>query len=165
MANSILSCIAHGGTFAHGADGRPTTEYRIWGNMRNRCRNPRNPAYPDYGGRGITVCERWNSFENFLADMGKRPEGLTLERVDNERGYSPENCVWATPAAQAANRRNAVWLTWNGETLKLKEWAERTGLTVAAIRCRRRLLGWSVEKALSTPLCRPTAKRNRRKKV
>lgn len=74
--------------------------------MLQRCTNPNDPAYRHYGGRGITVCERWQSFENFLADMGERPEGLTLDRTDNEGNYEPGNCKWATRAQQSANRRS-----------------------------------------------------------
>lgn len=83
-----------------------TPEYNSWKAMRSRCLSPKHEAYGRYTGRGITICERWlNSFDAFLADMGPRPEGLTLERVDNERGYEPANCVWATRKAQAVNRR------------------------------------------------------------
>jgi hypothetical protein len=80
--------------------------YNSWANMRARCTRVTHPRYKDWGGRGITVCERWAKFENFLADMGEKPGGMTLERKDNSKGYSPENCVWATPAQQAANTRN-----------------------------------------------------------
>lgn len=138
----------------HGLTG--STTYRAWRQMKARCLNVRHPAYPDYGERGITVCTRWlESFENFLADMGYKPDGLTLERRNNDGPYSPDNCYWATWMQQAQNRRSTRLATFAGETLCFAEWARRVGLScsVFAGRIRR---GWSMDRALATPLQVPT---------
>ena len=96
--------------------------------MRQRCSNSNNKDWNHYGGRGITVCERWLSFENFLADMGPKPPGLSLERIDNDGNYEPGNCKWATNLEQMRNRRCSIYLTISGERLPLIEWARRYGV-------------------------------------
>lgn len=90
-------------TTKHGKAG--TRTHRIWKAMRSRCNNPNIPRYKDYGGRGITVCKRWDKFENFLADMGEAPDGHSIDRINNNKGYSPSNCKWSTPTEQNRNQR------------------------------------------------------------
>ena len=104
-------------------------EYRSWESMLARCTDSRNPGYANYGGRGITVCDRWMaSFRSFAEDMGPAPSGGSIERTDNNQGYSPENCRWATRKEQANNRRTNRLLTWQGKTQTVSQWAEELGL-------------------------------------
>ena len=92
----------------HAQRGKITPEYKTWHNMKQRCQNTNNNRYYDYGGQGIIVCKRWQDFENFLEDMGKKPKGLTLERKNNEGNYCPKNCIWTTWKKQANNSRPAT---------------------------------------------------------
>lgn len=134
----------------HGMHGTPT--YRSWISMRQRCQNQRLRQYADYGGRGIRVCERWQVFENFYADMGERPEGCTLDRIDGNGNYEPGNCRWAPPKTQSRNWRNANHrITYAGETLTLAEWSERVGIEHHTLQYRLRQ-GWTAEAALTTPV-------------
>lgn len=96
--------------------------------MKTRCFNPNSQQYYNYGARGITVCKRWLKFENFHADMGDKPDGMSLERINNDGNYEPGNCRWATAKEQQANTRLTVRVTINGETSSLSEWCRRYGL-------------------------------------
>lgn len=104
-----------------------TRANRIWRAMKSRCSNPRVTNWKYYGGRGVTVCERWQSFENFVADMGQPEPGMTLDRIDNAVGYSPENCRWVTHATQMANTRRNRMITWRGRTQHMSAWAREIG--------------------------------------
>lgn len=127
-----------------------TPVYRTWLAMKGRCLRSTHTAYPDYGGRGIGICDRWKeSFENFHADMGDPPgPGYSIERNDVNGNYEPGNCKWATVREQRRNTRSTVRLTYNGVTKSLAEWAEETGLHRTTIATRLRKLKWSVARAL-----------------
>jgi len=131
-------------------------EYQVWLQMKGRCHNPNNKRFHLYGGRGIEVCQRWReSFPDFLRDMGERPAGGTLERVDNNKGYCPENCVWADQIQQIKNRRNTKWLTHKGVTKTLPEWSEEIGVARRVLYARIYVYGWSLERALTKRLGEP----------
>jgi len=107
-------------------NGRPTNQYQCWGDMKARCLNPNHKYYKNYGERGIEICDRWiNSYAIFLADMGRCPKGLTLDRIDNDGDYEPGNCRWATRKEQAYNTRANVWIEVDGERMILKEWLKK----------------------------------------
>ena len=116
--------------------------------MRDRCLNPRCKNYKEYGGRGITICKRWASFAKFLADMGEVKRGLTLDRINNDKGYSPKNCRWATRAAQGLNKRNNIRITFRRVTLPLAEWSRRTGINEHTLHGRRARC-WPVHRMLT----------------
>lgn len=151
--NGTKSCgcfnreVAAARQYKHGRAG--TSTFKIWCAMRERCSSPRVKAYKNYGARGISVCERWESFENFIADMGERPDGLTLERKNNLLGYSKDNCVWATPHAQARNKRNNILVCWDDHVMVLKDAAKHFGVNYQLAHNRIRKLGWSVSDALT----------------
>jgi hypothetical protein len=130
-----------------------TREWRIWASMKARCNNPNNEAFENYGGRGISVCKRWEeSFEAFWEDMGPRPsDSHSIDRINNDGNYEPGNCCWTTNTVQCRNRRSNRLLTFNGKTQSVAEWADELGIKsqVIANRLRR---GWSVEATLATPV-------------
>lgn len=106
-----------------------TKIYKIWVQMRNRCQDPSHRDFPSYGGRGITICERWrDDVEAFVADMGERPHGKSLDRIDNDGNYEPANCRWATPSEQANNQRRSVKVKYRGELHPVSALARRLGI-------------------------------------
>jgi hypothetical protein len=107
--------------------------YNVWVNMRQRCTNPNVKQWDDYGGRGIIICDRWNDFHTFVADMGPRPEGYTLDRIDNNRNYEPDNCRWASRKEQQRNRRRAVYVMIEGVRYRAIELAEKVGVKTDTI--------------------------------
>lgn len=113
-----------------------TLVYRVWYSMRKRCNNPKYIRFKHYGGRGIKVCERWNTFENFLSDMGLPEDGMTIDRINNDGDYTPDNCRWATRQQQSDNRRTGIKLTHNGMTLSIAGWAKVLGISVSTFRDR-----------------------------
>lgn len=145
-----VSCGCYGRTqlrrcWTHGKSYTPT--YKSWANMIQRCTNPKNRKYHHYGGRGITVCDRWKKFESFLADMGESPAGYTIERNDNDGNYEPSNCRWATWAEQVRNKSNNHWIEFRGQKRLLRDWAADIGISHMALLSRLRK-GWSLERAL-----------------
>ena len=134
----------------HGMTG--TLMYARWANMIARCTDPNHAKYEYYGGRGITVCERWKNFTAFRDDMGELPfKGATLERNDNDKGYSPDNCRWASRAEQNGNRRNCKGFVLNGEKINLKDVCKERGVPYSTVQ-KRIARGVSVELALNIPI-------------
>lgn len=136
--------------------------YRVWRVMIDRCHNAKSRTFSGYGGRGIYVCDRWRtSFEVFVADMGVPPIGFTIERVNNDGPYSPQNCRWATTREQQQNKRSTICVTLNGRTLSFPDMARRYRLDATLVRSRL-LRGWSLEDAFTTP---PIPRRGRKRGV
>jgi len=139
----------HNQTHGHSVGARASKTYKAWLSMRRRCLCPTCPEYYRYGGRGITVSPSWDSFEQFLLDMGEAPEDRSLDRRDNDKGYSKENCRWATAKEQGQNKRNNIILAFNGEAHCMNEWARITGIGITTLLQRLRH-GWSAERTLLT---------------
>lgn len=149
--------VTMGRSIRHGETrrGARSPEWSAWSSMIYRCHYPLNRSYPNYGGRGIVVCDRWRElFENFLEDMGRRPSPHhSLDRIDNDGPYSPENCRWSDNKAQHRNKRINTILEYAGKRMTLAAWAECTGIPSSVI--SHRILGsWTVERALTTPVHR-----------
>lgn len=126
--------------------------YHSWDSMIQRCSDERLPHFKRYGGKGISVCERWKKFENFYEDMGERPPGLTLDRIDPLKNYTPENCRWATVKEQANNTSSNHKITFNGVTKNLTQWAEEYNIHWSTLRKRIIDLKWDINKALTQPV-------------
>lgn len=142
------------GKFKHGhcfSNKRPTPTYNSWRGMMERCYNQNNKRYSRYGARGITVCDEWHEFSNFLQEMGERPEGMTLERKNRDCQYNLSNCCWATPIDQANNTARNHYITHNGVTKTLGQWAQVVGLKRETI-ARRLKVGWPIDRALNVPV-------------
>lgn len=128
--------------------------YVVWCNMLARCNNPNHVAFTNYGGRGITVCDRWSSFEAFYADMGDVPfKEATIERIENSGNYGPGNCRWATRHDQSRNKRTNRWVTIGGETKCLRDWCKLYEITEASVD-RRMKKGWTIQRAITSPKVR-----------
>ncbi len=136
-------------SITHGLSRLPI--YKLWHAMIERCESPNSDAYAHYGGRGISVCERWHKLENFFADMGHRPRGKSLDRIDTNKGYSPENCRWASGRTQQNNRRNNTKIAHAGRTQTISQWASEAGISYKNLH-NRVGLGWTMAKALSEPV-------------
>lgn len=147
--NVHMAMLKHG----HGGRCNQSSEYMTWQSMLERCRNPKNRYYHNYGGRGISVCKRWIKFENFISDMGLKPKDqkYSIERINNDGNYEPSNCKWATREEQESNKRTNRYITYNGVTLHLSAWARKQSLKPNCIKNRLKN-NWSIEKALTTPV-------------
>lgn len=139
-------------THGNNRRGQRSTEYAVWATMIQRCTNPKNKDYKYYGKRGVKVCDDWlNSFETFLSDMGTRPENFSLDRINNQHGYSKENCRWVEKSVQNNNRRDNKPITFQGKTLNVGQWEKLLGFTHNTISGRLNH-GWDLERAMTTPV-------------
>lgn len=146
------SCATRSANVTHGRSRSP--EHQTWLTMKRRCYKPGFVGYENYGGRGIRICERWlEDFANFYADMGPRPSPKhSIERIDVDGDYCPENCRWATKQEQARNTRANRWLEFDGKRMLLSDWARHLNMPITTLCNRLNTYGWSVERALTTPV-------------
>ncbi len=135
----------------HGMSKRKDSIYATWAAMKQRCNNSNAKAFPLYGGRGIKVCDRWNSFENFLADMGERPRGMSIHRKNNDGNYEKDNCIWATRKQQTNTRSSNRIIAFSEKTQTLKQWSDELNIKYSVLLTRLDKLGWTVERAFVTP--------------
>ena len=127
-------------------------EYNIWNGIKQRCRNPNTKQYKDYGGRGISICDRWNDFSNFIKDMGFRPTNKhSIERLDVNGNYEPQNCIWLLIKDQSKNRRDIRYLTINGVTKTIMDWAKENNIRPGLIKDRIDILKWPINDKLFIP--------------
>lgn len=156
LSGRIKSC----GCLKYSLDGLSNTpEYRTWQGMMSRCNKTNNKMYNDYGGRGIIVCDRWKNYKNFLDDMGEKPTPEhSIERVDNNKGYCPENVIWATREVQINNTRKNIFFEYQGKTQTLAQWCHELKLPYTTIR-RRITLGWSIDNAFTEPIVNKSAEK------
>jgi len=136
------------GKLRHGMTG--TKVWAVWIGMRNRCYKPVTDRYPQYGGRGIKVCDRWHLFENFYADMGDVPEGMSIDRIDVDGDYCPENCRWATSMEQGANKTNTLYVTLHGKEYLFGDLIKAAGLKHSTAHARLYRYGWTPERTFHT---------------
>ena len=135
----------------HVKNGKISKTYIIWDSMISRCINPNNISYKNYGGRGITICKSWSKFGNFLEDMDEVPKKHQIDRINNNGNYCKDNCKWSTRTEQGRNKRNNHLITYNGKTQCISAWAEEFGINRSTL-MNRLSRGWSIEKALTTPV-------------
>lgn len=156
LLKEIMSNNKFGKIHGHCTKGKSSRTYRIWRSMLNRCNNKNNIGYKNYGDRKIKVCKRWsnkkNGFQNFLKDMGEIPKGKSLDRINNNGNYSPENCKLSTTKEQNRNMRTNVNYTYNNKTRCRTDWAEEYKMSYQTLGYRLDVLKWPIEKALTTPI-------------